>query len=103
MGAVKIASTVLIVAAVLVLGAAVGVGAKQLGSEAKQAASGQAPAPARSAPVAAEKAAKAAGCRQDALSERDSDNLKAALAPTMAVPACCRTKRFGRSRQRATS
>jgi hypothetical protein len=79
---VKITSTVLIAAA-LVLGVAVGVGATRLGSEAKQSASGQTPAPARSAPVsplAAEKAAKAADCRQHALSDRDSNNLKAALA-----------------------
>lgn len=91
----KITSTVLIVAAALVLGMAVGVGATQLGSEPKQAASGRTSAPARSAPVSSraapvrsapvsshlsEKSAKAAACRQDALSDRDSDNLKAALA-----------------------
>lgn len=91
----KITSTVLIVAAALALGMAVGVGATQLGNEPEQAASGRTSAPARSAPVnsraapvtsapvsppAAEKSAKAAACRQDALSDRDSDNLKAALA-----------------------
>jgi hypothetical protein len=93
---VKITSTfVAIVAAALVLGMVVGVGATQLGSGAKQATSGRTSAPARSAPVsshaaparsapvsshAAENSAKAAACRQDALSDRDSDNLKAALA-----------------------
>jgi hypothetical protein len=91
---VKITSTVLIVAA-LVLGVAIGVGATQLGSEAKQTTSERTSAPAPSAPVSsraapvtsapagshpAEKSAKAAACRQDALSDRDSDNLKAALA-----------------------
>jgi hypothetical protein len=94
-GAVKRTSTVLIVAAALVLGMAVGVGATQLGSEAKQATPRRTSAPARSAPVssraapdtsapvssrAPEKSATAAACRQEALSDRDSDNLKAALA-----------------------
>jgi hypothetical protein len=90
----KITSTLLVVAA-LVLGVGVGVGATRLGSEAKQAAPERTSAPVRSAPVSsraapvtsapvrshpAEKSPKAAACRQDALSDRDSDNLKAALA-----------------------
>jgi len=94
-GAVKVTSTVLIVAAASVLGIAVGVGATHLGSGARQAASGRTSAPVRSAPVSSRAApvtsapvsshapatsAKTAACRRDALSERDSDNLKAALA-----------------------
>jgi hypothetical protein len=93
---VKVTSTVLIVAAALVLGVGVGVGvgATQLGSGARQAASARTSAPARPAPVSSRAApvtsapvspgaggtsAKAAACRRDALSDRDSDNLKAAL------------------------
>ena len=94
-GAVKSTSTALIVAALLVLGIAIGAAATHLGSRATHATPGPTSVSPRSAPVSSRVApvaspppksraavdpAKVAACRQDALSDRDSDNLKAAIA-----------------------
>ena len=75
-----IAASFFVAAALVVVG--VGIGATQFGHNSEQA-SGQdpqAPASARSADSSAGSSEKVAECREDALSDRDSDDPKEALA-----------------------
>ena len=78
----RMKTTVVALIAAVALVAGVGIGATEFGNNSEQA-SGQNPQtadPARSADGRPESSEKVADCREDALSERDSDDREEALA-----------------------
>jgi hypothetical protein len=77
----KVVAAVFFVSAALVV-VGVGIGATQFGHNSEQASgqNSQAPSSARSADGSADSTEKVTECRQDALSDRDSDDPKEALA-----------------------